>query len=189
MPVVACPQCGGQVSTQAPACPHCGAPRRAPGASPWKIIGIIVLVLVMLPVLGCLAAIALPAYQDYMQRSEEARANAGAPAAPASPAAPEFDARACSTGDVLVRDVAGRIEHYAIFVTGVLENRCARPAGPRVKLTVYDESGHLLGTREFWPASVSNIEPGGTYPFEMQLDKYAGAARFEASVIEVQTWK
>ena len=37
MPVIACPDCGHEVSTVAPACPHCGRPSpgmSAPGAAP-----------------------------------------------------------------------------------------------------------------------------------------------------------
>src|ERR1041385_2192105 len=33
MPVLACPDCGHDVSTMAPACPHCGRPMNAPQAA------------------------------------------------------------------------------------------------------------------------------------------------------------
>jgi TonB family protein len=66
MALVKCPECGGSVSSQAPACPHCGYPHpgaAAPGAwsgaspsrglSPgWLIFGVVAVGMVVLGVLG-----------------------------------------------------------------------------------------------------------------------------------------
>lgn len=53
MAITKCAQCGGQVSTDAATCPHCGAPRKRAGTSPWTIIGWIFLGFVVLLMYGC----------------------------------------------------------------------------------------------------------------------------------------
>ena len=68
MALIACRECGGQVSTLAAACPACGAPiappaapRPAPaprqGTNPWMIIGWIILLLLLLPLATCVAMV------------------------------------------------------------------------------------------------------------------------------------
>lgn len=53
MALVSCSQCGGQVSTEASTCPHCGAPRKRAGTSPWTIIGWLFLGFLLLLMYGC----------------------------------------------------------------------------------------------------------------------------------------
>lgn len=68
MSLVKCPECGGSVSSQAPACPHCGYPHPGAGGAPawsgappavsrglspgWLIFGIVAVGVVVLGVLG-----------------------------------------------------------------------------------------------------------------------------------------
>jgi len=55
-----CPECGREVSTQAVACPHCGAPiARARGTSVFGVIGKVLLVLIILFALFLIAGLAL----------------------------------------------------------------------------------------------------------------------------------
>ncbi len=37
MPITSCPDCGGAVSTHAPACPHCRRPTHPPDLSPKRV--------------------------------------------------------------------------------------------------------------------------------------------------------
>lgn len=55
MAMVQCPECKREVSSQATACPHCGAPRAAvrKGVSPWTIIGWVIVAFVALLAYSC----------------------------------------------------------------------------------------------------------------------------------------
>lgn len=72
-------------------------------------------------------------------------------------------------------------------ITGSLTNNCTSPAGPRIKITVYDKAGNILSSEDMWPASVSNIPPNTVFPFEW-LDNSPYFDRFTVEVISISKW-
>jgi phosphate/sulfate permease len=94
MAMVTCPECKREVSSQATACPHCGAPRRpvplpAKSTNPWMVIGWIILAVVLLPIAGCIVAMIFGVsgsqYQEYLDKVEATKTSQPAVPAPAAP--------------------------------------------------------------------------------------------------------
>lgn len=87
MTLIECPECGNQVSSNAPSCPRCGCPRSTPpaaqnsdggGMGRWLIIGAVIggALLVLIPCVGILAALAIPAFVQYLNQAKTAEAHA-----------------------------------------------------------------------------------------------------------------
>ena len=176
MALASCRECGKEVSTEAAACPHCGAPLRRAGTSPWTVIGWVIVSLIGF----WLVSGFVQGYRD------------GLRAATASPSRPSeivsTPQPVCQVGDVIVRDIKGRNERLATYIVGQIDNRCGQPVGAQIKFTIYDQSGSVLSSRDLWPASTNNIPAHGNFPFEVQLDRQPGAAKFDALVMEVRHW-
>lgn len=85
MAMTHCRECGKDISDQASACPHCGAPRVAaaqPAAiaprrstNPWMIIGWIVLALILLPLATCMVMVGVGSSRMADQRAQAEASN------------------------------------------------------------------------------------------------------------------
>jgi hypothetical protein len=73
-------------------------------------------------------------------------------------------------------------------ILGRINNNCTNPTGVQLKVVFYDKGGNLLKVQDMWPASVSNIEPHSSFPFEVTIEKVQNFAKAEAKVIRVSTW-
>jgi len=49
-------------------------------------------------------------------------------------------------------------------------------------------SGHIIDSAEFWPASVSNIPPGASWPIAYTVSSKPGAAKVELRIVGVKMW-
>ena len=47
MSLIKCPECGGQLSSRAPTCPHCGYPQRPPDTFPWRLALLVIMVVAL----------------------------------------------------------------------------------------------------------------------------------------------
>lgn len=56
-------------------------------------------------------------------------------------------------------------------------------------MVFYGKGGDLLKVMDKWPASMSNIEPHSSFPFEVMIDKVANFEKIEVRIIRVQTWR
>lgn len=105
---------------------------------------------------------------------------------PAPAPAAKVDEPACTLDQVDVENVSGRTERHALVITGVIRNDCDTPTGAQVKFTIYAKDGRVLTSRDLWPASVNNIPANSTFPFEIPLDRFEDADRYEVNVIAVK---
>lgn len=121
------------------------------------------------------------------------------PAAPVrqTQAAPPPPAR-CQASDFEVEGFSAKVfddcrasSCPALKLTGRLRNKCDRPAGAQIKITATDKAGNVVDTIDGWPASVRNIQPGGTLAFDFgPLMTYRkGMANFAVEVIDARTWR
>jgi type IV pilus assembly protein PilA len=111
MALLRCPDCGSDVSDQAPACLKCGRPTRGPGysAAPPKQgsgSGIIILVVVLaliVPVIGILATLSIYGVRKYIANAKTAEArNTVSHVAKLAAAAYEEDHRLCPSASAPV---------------------------------------------------------------------------------------
>lgn len=51
-------------------------------------------------------------------------------------------------------------------LAGEVQNNCATPAAPELKVDAKDASGKVIRSETGWPAGANNIEPGKTVKFE-----------------------
>ena len=75
-------------------------------------------------------------------------------------------------------------------LTGEIINNCSIPVGVQIQIVGRDKDGMVVSVIEAWPASINNIAPGSSYPFDlgplMEYDK--AIVKFEVKVIEVKQW-
>jgi hypothetical protein len=55
-------------------------------------------------------------------------------------------------------------------VAGEVRNVGTRAMGVQLQTVVRDPEERVIGTDDFWPASIENIAPGGTFAFSMRVD-------------------
>ena len=96
---------------------------------------------------------------------------------------------ACSTSDIKIDKVNGRVDGDWIYVAGRLINNCDKPIGVQIKVTIYDKNGNILTVHDSWPASIKNIPAHTDFPFEDMIQRVRGFDKFEIRVIEVKNWR
>lgn len=94
----------------------------------------------------------------------------------------------CSIADIELDKLQGRSAEHHLSVTGFIVNNCAQATGVQIKVTVYDQEGRVIVSRDPWPASVSNIPARSTFPFEYKLDRVAGYKNFDVRVLRTRIW-
>ena len=81
-----------------------------------------------------------------------------------------------------------REEYGAPRVVGEVRNNSSVAAGVQLQIIVRDASGDVIGSEDFWPASVSNIPPGGTWPVGFHLPMSTGYSKVELRTIGATVW-
>jgi hypothetical protein len=77
-------------------------------------------------------------------------------------------------------------------IVGEVANRCEIAAGAKIKITLRDEDGRVIGDTEFWPASIKNIAPNDAYGFHYHIDAIDNQVNintYQVRIIDVRTWK
>jgi hypothetical protein len=73
-------------------------------------------------------------------------------------------------------------------IVGEFFNRCSEPTGVHLAFTFRNAAGKVVGVKELWPASVRNVEPHASYPFELTIAAYADATSMSVRILEVRRW-
>jgi hypothetical protein len=139
MALVACKECGKEVSSTATQCPHCGKALVLRGPGKWMIVGL----------LGFAAYLLFSHVGDTVSQHSTAAS-----------AATRRDA--CEPQQFVLDDLRGRIEYDYLIVTARLTNSCQIAAGVQLETSVYNAQGSLIDTDTGWPASIRNIPAGGS---------------------------
>jgi hypothetical protein len=79
-------------------------------------------------------------------------------------------------------------KNYVTSVIGVLVNNCNISVGIQIKVVFYDKDENILRVQDGWPASINNIQPQTSYPFQFSVDKVEGFTKTTVQVIEVKQW-
>ena len=75
--------------------------------------------------------------------------------------------------------------------TGEIINHCKYPTGVQIQIVARDKKGNVVDTNESWPASVSNIAPGESFPFSVPggvMDYDPAMNSFSIKIIRVKKW-
>jgi hypothetical protein len=94
--------------------------------------------------------------------------------------------------DIEIIDLGWRIGKYDyLYVTGELKNNSSSPVGAELQVMLRGDNDRLLSSDSFWPASVQNIAPGTTWPFEhmIKIDELPEVKKVQARVIDVKQWR
>ncbi len=75
-----------------------------------------------------------------------------------------------------------------IVVNGEVKNVGLVAAGVELQIIIRNESGHVVYSAEFWPASIKNIRPGDTWPIRYIHPAMPGATKASMRVIGSRTW-
>jgi hypothetical protein len=81
-----------------------------------------------------------------------------------------------------------RSEYGTPRVVGEVRNNGSAAAGVELQIIVRDARGDVMGSEDFWPASVDNIPPSGTWPVSYHLPVSSGYSKVELRVIGASVW-
>jgi len=75
-----------------------------------------------------------------------------------------------------------------VSFTGTVTNKGASACGVQLKIVTFDAAGAPLEAKEFWPASVRNIAPGGSehYTYFVQFD--SAMKTFDLRAVSAKAW-
>ncbi|MFH1010402.1 MAG: hypothetical protein V1784_04105 [bacterium] len=73
-------------------------------------------------------------------------------------------------------------------VVGELRNNSAVAMGAQLQAIARDKEGRIIDSAEWWPASVSNIPAGSSWPIGYTISDKANIKTVTVSVIRVQIW-
>lgn len=168
MAIKKCHDCGKELSTSAKACPHCGAPQaRRTSLVTWVVVAVV----------GYMAYSCASVMGDLPGGT----VGTGATSTTSAPT--------CSAKDFTISDLKGKREYDYLTITARLHNGCKIAAGAQIKVSTYDAAGTLIDTKDIWPASVRNIEPGGHENFKTMFRDTKGTKNFDTQVLSVKVWK
>ncbi|HEU0015314.1 MAG TPA: hypothetical protein VFQ45_16620 [Longimicrobium sp.] len=193
MALLTCPECGGKVSSAAPACVHCGFPLNAVPAAGTYLGALWMGMPRWLKVLGTLGIAAIAAYLLVPRRnpapSSTPPAAAGqAPRAIATPVVVPRNRAATVLDSVVIEDWNWRADpefagRGTIHVNLRLRNHLSRMVQARVELTSYDADGKLVNAGFTY---VNDIPPGETAAEKTYFDYIGTEKRLEARVAQVR---
>ena len=94
---------------------------------------------------------------------------------------------ACQTDDIkiLQADWHRTSEKY-VKIVGEFRNGCAEPTGVQLAFTFRDSAEKVVAVDEPWPASILNVPPKTTYPFELLIEVGPSATSMTARVLQVK---
>jgi hypothetical protein len=177
MALIKCPDCGSDVSTEAPACPKCGRPI-APVKKSSKGIptgwGLLIIAAATIWIVAAMTS----GNSDSGGRTGAADGSAVA------------ERQGCEPSDFVISHMrtSWDIGGGALMLAGVITNNCTAPAGPELIWTGYYGDGSVAFSDEFWPASTVNIAPHQSYHFhDMKLTRPHNW-RYTLSVVHVHQW-
>jgi hypothetical protein len=81
-----------------------------------------------------------------------------------------------------------RGEYGTVTVVGEVRNNGSIAAGVQLQAIMRADNGDVVGSDDFWPASISNIPPGGTWPISTYLSPQGKFSKVELRVIGVNVW-
>ncbi len=167
MALVACTECGKDISTEAQACPHCGKKRQTPGF--WsKAIGPVAL-LVGLFWLG-----------HILTSGPIAGLGTGNASSAAIPT--------CSPRNVTLNKTTVNTRGDYATLTGIVRHNCPGSTGLKLKWTAYNSDGSVAFSQEFWPASTNNIPANTDFPFQFMNQAPRGQWTYIVVPAEVHAW-
>ena len=80
-------------------------------------------------------------------------------------------------------------EYGSPEVVGEVRNNGTLPAGVQLQAIARAANGDVVGSDDFWPASISNIPPGRTWPISFPLSSEGKFSKVELRVIGVCDWE
>ena len=176
MALITCKECGKEISNSAKSCPQCGAKRSSPLSTVWTVVKVVVAVFVGFVVYQC---------TSLTNRSAAVYGPQGTPASPDSTATPP---RTCSPRDFTVSALKFRKEYDTLTFTGTVTNNGSFACGIQLKVSTYDSAESVIETKDFWPASIRNIAPGGAENFSYFVRYDKAAKRYDVVSIDAKAW-
>jgi hypothetical protein len=73
-------------------------------------------------------------------------------------------------------------------VVGEVRNCTGIPQGVELQVIVRDPNGSVLSEASWWPASILNIGPGETSPFQWPIPQFSGDVQVELRILQAHTW-
>jgi len=180
--LIACPDCCRSVSPRAVTCPDCGCPiatapvpRQVKDNSGGPVENNRILIIAGLTLFLGLFWVASEFNADSTTKPKPANTPA---------------VKGALTSDFELLSCSPKWEYAdEMYVYGEIKNNGSIAAGVKVEAIARDKDGKLVGSRSFWPNSVSNIPPGGTCGIRHPITKDKSATQVEIKVIDVNTWK
>lgn len=160
MSVGKCKDCGGQVSSSAKVCPHCGRPQTM---STWKAFCIVIAMAVGLAFLSKV----IDGYRDYMARADQAAVASSAPVSKPAPSA-RFESPAAALAHVQRMLSQGLVQDARSAANWLLENHAGTPEATKAQevVTAAEAKGvsaadaKIEAERSEWAYEVSAEEMG-----------------------------
>lgn len=171
MALVTCKECKNEISDSAAVCPQCGAkPQQKTSIVTW-IVGAILLVVVF----------------KTCSTINEKNANRLEENISTIASAKILDVP-CRASDFTVKNTKSRREYDNTILTATITNNGSTACGIEVKASTYDKSGAVVETKDFWPASIRNIEPGAGENFQVYIRADSIAKNFDLVPIRAKVW-
>ena len=155
-----CRACCVDIPVKATVCPNCKKSQVSPVRRAFNIIaGLFVLFLV------------LPTFCTVMNQSKNS-----------------ITAQSRKQSDFKINQINWHTRDGYVFVTGSVNNVGDSPSGVHLKVTTYGKDGSILNAKDFWPASVKNIPPGKSFPFEYMFEQTGNPKKLNCEVIDSRSW-
>ena len=177
MALMACRECGQQVSTKAAACPHCGAPNPASddrqaepdrAAAENKRKGSLV---------GFAAFLAIAAVIAIIIETNTGNS-------PTNGQRPSV----CGASNVSLSNIQYSYDGFASKVTGNLRQNCLIAVAVELKWTGYYADGSVAFSDDEWPNSTSNIPPNIDFPFELTEPTKIAPTTYTLAFVGAKPW-
>lgn len=177
MALLSCKECGKEMSSTAPACPHCGARRTSPLSAAWTAIKVVVALFFGLIVYRCASV------------TSQVADSVSAPAVRSNAISSQASPRGCTAKNFSVSGLKFRREYDSLSFTGTVTNGGSLACGVQLKVSTYDDQGSVVDTADFWPASIRNIEPSAKENFSYFVRYDKTAKKYDVIAIDAKEWK
>lgn len=75
-----------------------------------------------------------------------------------------------------------------LMLYGEIKNNATVDAGVELQLLVRDADGKVIDSKQFWPASISNIAPGASYGLKTYATQKTNGASLELTILNAKQW-